>query len=273
MNLESYEQKGALVDNSPASKIQLSKTILFPTFTNNPDVSAVDDTQVRPMTTSVINRRSIDIGVEPFSMNEIKPAILLNEQSVYSESVNEKNSCEAVPVGCSVESLLLSPSKENAIISSPRITTVSIAPLMRADISGTDNSMDSNQCDVELCPSTAKAITRSTKRILSNNNPDRSMTPIINSHQGNISMSSGCRAVSAAVSNASRKKSMPITVHSSENAGNSIPHRRNLSKAQNISALTNPKESAKLKLPSIKPSTVVDMRKIHEPSRQRRHQK
>jgi len=84
-------------NNSPLQKTQLSRKLLFPSFTNNPDVATK---QTRPMTTSSIDGRSIVIDAESSSRDELKSTPL---------------SCEVGPISCILESLPFTPVQEKTV--------------------------------------------------------------------------------------------------------------------------------------------------------------
>jgi hypothetical protein len=207
--------------------------------------------QVRPMTTSSIDGRSAVTDGESLTPNLQKSGPL---------------SSEAGPVNCISESkLLLTPVKDKSSISPTSKQRMS--PAMQHD----NDAIDS---EVELSPSSGKAVARSVKRMLVNNNPDRSMTPNNTTYQSNNSPLTVGRAISAAAATSPVPRSKVVvskTMHASNNA---VSHRKNHAKAKiTTGAVVSAKEGTKLKLPLIKSSTTVDGRKAHEPSGLKRSNK
>jgi len=234
------------ISNSPVTlqKTQLSRKLIFPSFTNNPDMTAKP---VRPMTTSSIDGRSAVTDVESLTPNLLKSGPL---------------SSEAGSVNCISESkLLLTPVKDKSSIS-PTSKQI-MSPAMQHD----NDAIDS---EVELSPSSGKAVARSVKRMLVNNNLDRSMTPNNTTYQSNSSPLTVGRAISAAAvaSPVSRSKVVESkTMHASNNV---VSHRKkNHTKAKSTAgAVVSTKEGTRLKLPLIKSG---DGRKAHEPSGLKRY--
>lgn len=241
----------AHISNSPVTlqKTQLSRKLIFPSFTNNPDMTAK---QVRPMTTSSIDGRSAVTDVESLTPNLLKSGPLPSE---------------AGPVNCISESkLLLTPVKDKSSISPTSKQRMS--PAMQHD----NDAIDS---EVELSPSSGKAVARSVKRMLVNNNLDRSMTPNNTTYQSNNSPLTVGRAISAAAVASPVSRSKVVVSKTMPASNNAVSQRKkNHTKAKSTAgAVVSTKEGTRLKLPLIKSSTTGDGRKAHEPSGLKRSNK
>ena len=236
----------AHISNSPVTlkKTQLSRKLIFPSFTNNPDMTAKP---VRPMTTSSIDGRSAVTDVESLTPNLLKSGPL---------------SSEAGSVNCISESkLLLTPVKDKSSISPTSKQRMS--PAMEHD----NDAIDS---EVELSPSSGKAVARSVKRMLVNNNLDRSMTPNNTTYQSNSSPLTVGRAISAAAVASPVSRSKVVESKTMPVSNNVVSHRKkNHTKAKSTAgAVVSTKEGTRLKLPLIKSG---DGRKAHEPSGLKRY--
>jgi len=138
-----------------------------------------------------------------------------------------------------------------------------LSPAMQHD----DDAIDS---EVELSPSSGKAVGRSVKRMLVNNNLDRSMTPNNTTYQSNSSPLTVGRAISAAAVASPVSRSKVVESKTMPASNNVVSHRKkNHTKANSTAgAVVSTKEGTRLKLPLIKSG---DGRKAHEPSGLKRY--